>query len=56
VKFVGLKNGVTGIFEVVNIRYDIPQFGVLNIHRKCEFAMWHDVAILLSRTKILSTP
>jgi hypothetical protein len=56
VKFIGLKKGVIGISEVENILYDIPQSGILNVQRKYEFAMWNDVAILLSRTKILSTP
>jgi len=56
VKFTGLKNDVIEVPEVVNILYDISQFGILNVQRIYEFSMWHDVAILLSRTKIISTP
>jgi len=55
-KFIGLKKGVTGVFEVVNILYNTLQFGILNVQRKCEFGKWQGVAILLSRTKILSPP
>jgi hypothetical protein len=55
-KFIGLKKGVIGVFEVVNILYDITQFGILNVQKKCEFAMWNDVAMLWSRTTILSPP
>ena len=55
-KFIGLKKGVTGVFEAVNILYGIPQFGILNVQRKYESALWHYVEILLSRTKILSPP
>jgi hypothetical protein len=54
VKCIGLKKFVIEVFEIVNILCDITQFGILE--RKHEFAMWHDVAILLSTIKILSTP
>jgi hypothetical protein len=47
VKFIGLKKGLIGVFEVVNILYNIPQFGILNVQRKFEFAKWKVVAILL---------
>jgi len=33
VKFIGLKKGVIGVFAVVNILYDIPEFGILNAQK-----------------------
>jgi hypothetical protein len=55
-KFIGLKKGVIGVFEDVNILYDIPQFRILNALKRYKFTMWNDVTILLSISKILSPP